>query len=154
MTILYINCILISSFFMNKNKILNMAQILSDNIARISEDPYAKVGAIVLNKEGRVLSLGYNGLAPKKNVDKEFWKDRDLRRKYMIHAEMNSLSCMSRYDEPYYIYVNLLPCGYCANLIACYNIKEVFYNQEYNLDNSSKEIFKFYKIKYTRYNKK
>lgn len=154
MTILYINCILISSFFMNKNKILNMAQILSDNIARISEDPYTKVGAIVLNKEGRVLSLGYNGLAPKKNVDKEFWKDRDLRRKYMIHAEMNALSCMSRYDEPYYIYVNLLPCGYCANLIACYNIKEVFYNQEYNLDNSSKEIFKFYKIKYTKYNKK
>jgi len=139
---------------MNKNKILNMAQILSDNIARISEDPYTKVGAIVLNKEGRVLSLGYNGLAPKKNVNKEFWKDRDLRRKYMIHAEMNALSCMSRYDEPYYIYVNLLPCGYCANLIACYNIKEVFYNQEYNLDNSSKEIFKFYKIKYTKYNKK
>lgn len=152
MTILYINCILISSFFMNKDKILNIAKILSDNIAKISEDPYTKVGAIVLNKEGRVLSLGYNGLAPKKNVSKEFWKNRDIRRKYMIHAEMNALSCISRYDNPYYLYVNLLPCGYCANLIASYNIKEVFYNQEYHLDGSSKEIFKFYKIKSTKYN--
>jgi dCMP deaminase len=137
---------------MKKDKILNIAKILSENISRISEDPYTKVGAIVLNKDGRVLSLGYNGLAPNKNVQKSFWENRDTRRKYMIHAEMNALSCISRYDDPYYIYVNLLPCGYCANLIASYGIKEVFYNEEYHLDSSSKEIFKFYKIKSTKYN--
>lgn len=139
---------------MKKDKILNIAKVLSENISRISEDPYTKVGAIVLNKDGRVLSLGYNGLAPNKNVQKSFWKNRDIRRKYMIHAEMNALSCISRYDNPYYLYVNLLPCGYCANLIASYGIKEVFYNEEYHLDSSSKEIFKFYKIKSTKYNQK
>ena len=86
MTILYKNSILISSFFMKKDKILNIAKVLSENISRISEDPYTKVGAIVLNKDGRVLSLGYNGLAPNKNVQKSFWKNRDIRRKYMMDA--------------------------------------------------------------------
>lgn len=132
---------------MDKNKIIKIGKIISNEISKISEDPYLKVGAVVLNKEGRVLSTGYNGLVPKKNGDKKFWSNRDHRRNYMIHAEMNALSCISRYDNPYYIYVNISPCPYCANLIASYGIKEVFYNQDYHLNEVTSKIFKFYNIK-------
>lgn len=135
---------------MQKNKIIKIGKIISEEIAKISEDPYLKVGAVILNKEGRVLSTGYNGLAPKKNTNSKFWSDRDHRRNFMIHAEMNALSCISRYQEPYYIYVNVSPCPYCANLISAYGIKEVFYNQDYHLNKISKDIFDFYKIKFKK----
>jgi len=124
-----------------------MAKKIGKEIARTSEDPYRKVGAVVLNKDGRVLSTGYNGLTQGKNVLKNFWLNRDKRRQYMIHAEVNALSCVTRYDNPYLIYVTLLPCSYCANLIASYNIKEVYYTDHYDFDETAKNIFKFYNIK-------
>ena len=133
-----------------KDKFILTARNLAMQISEISEDPYTKVGAIILNNEGRILSMGYNGLAPKKKANKSFWQDRDQRRNYMIHAEMNALSCISRYDNPYAIYINLSPCTYCANLIASYGIKEVYYSNEYSHGTKANEVFKFYNIKYRR----
>lgn len=132
------------------SKFILMAKKIANEISNVSEDPYAKVGSVVLNKDGRILSVGYNGLAPKKNVTGNFWLDRDHRRNFMIHAEMNALSCISRYDNPYAIYINLSPCTYCANLIASYGIKEVYYTDEYSYGTKANEVFKFYNIKYRR----
>ena len=36
-----------------------------------SEDPYVQVGACALDSQHKVLGLGYNGLAPGKEVEKE-----------------------------------------------------------------------------------
>jgi dCMP deaminase len=64
-----------------------------------SEDPYMKVGACVLNKDNRIIGVGYNGLAPGIDVDESFWVNRDQRRKFMIHAEANALSLVNRGKE-------------------------------------------------------
>jgi dCMP deaminase len=130
-----------------KEKFILMAKNIGQEISKTSQDPYRKVGAVVLGEDGRILSTGYNGLIQNKNVNKAFWNNRNSRRGYMIHAESNALSCISRYDNPFLIYITLLPCGYCANLIACYGIKYVVYSEEYEHDYSSKDIFKFYNIK-------
>ena len=130
-----------------KEKFILMAKNIGQEISKTSQDPYRKVGAVILGEDGRILSTGYNGLIQNKNVNKTFWNNRNLRRGYMIHAEVNALSCISRYDNPFLIYVTLLPCGYCANLIACYGIEYVVYSEDYEHDCSSKEIFKFYNIK-------
>jgi len=111
-----------------------------------SEDMHKKVGACILNKEGRVLSVGYNGLTPKLNVDVNFWENRDHRRDYVIHAEANALSLIKKQDNPYLIATTLLPCSHCATNIACYSIKIVVYNEEYEKDQKAKDIFKFYNI--------
>jgi len=111
-----------------------------------SEDMHRKVGACILNKEGRVLSVGYNGLTPKLNVDVNFWENRDYRRDYVIHAEVNALSLIKKQDDPYLIATTLLPCSHCATNIACYGIKIVVYNEEYEKDQKAKDIFKFYNI--------
>ena len=129
-----------------KYKFITIAKTIGEQIAKASEDPFQKVGAVVLNEEGRLLSAGYNGLIQNKNVNKSFWKSRSKRRPYMIHAEANALSCISKYQNPYLIYTTLLPCGYCANLIACHNIKHVIYSNEYKYDHTAKDIFKFYNI--------
>lgn len=118
------------------------AKVWSDR----SEDMHKKVGACILNKEGRVLSVGYNGLTSKLEVDEKFWENRDYRRDYVIHAEINALALINRQDDPYLIATTLLPCSHCATNIACYGIKIVVYNEEYEKDQKAKDIFKFYNI--------
>jgi dCMP deaminase len=124
-----------------KDYALKMAEVTTLR----SEDPFMKVGAVVLNKENRVVGVGYNGLASGKTVTEEFWKDRNERRKYMIHAEANALLNV-KLGEGDLLACTLLPCGSCATLIAAHGIKHVVYNEVYKRDTSSLEIFKFYGI--------
>lgn len=117
-----------------------------------SEDIYKKVGCCILNKEGRILSVGYNGVKSKQITSKTFWQNRDKRRDYIIHAETNALSCIKRYDNPYILATTLLPCSSCAINIASHGIKKVYYIEEYEKDKKSIDIFKFYKIDLIQYN--
>lgn len=112
-----------------------------------SEDPFRKVGACALSHDNRVLGVAYNGLKSGKNVDPEFWVDRDRRRPYMIHAEANLLSLFTR-NNCRLIAVTLLPCISCAKLICSWNVQKVVYNEEYdNADaEHTKEIFDFYNV--------
>lgn len=119
---------------------------LADAASSRSQDPYQQVGACALSHENMVLGVGYNGLAAGKDVDNDFWQDRDNRRKYMLHAEANCLSLFKR-GEARLIAVTLLPCSYCATMIAAYNIPLVIYREEYKRDVQAREIFNFYKIK-------
>jgi len=110
-----------------------------------SEDPYIQVGACALDKDNKVLGLGYNGLAAGKKVDSNFWKDREGRRPFMIHAEANCLS-LFKAGECKLLAVTMLPCSYCATLIASYGIPRVVFSEVYERDTSAFDIFKFYNI--------
>jgi dCMP deaminase len=127
---------------------VNIAKCASER----SEDQHRKVGCCVMNKEGRILSIGYNGLKPKQKMSKSFWENREERRKYVIHAEMNALACIDKYDKPFILACTLLPCSCCAKVIVSMDIQKVIYLEEYDLDSSSKEIFKFHKIKLEKFN--
>jgi dCMP deaminase len=131
----------------------NLAVEFAIASSKRSEDPYKKVGAAILNKEGRLLSIGYNGLQSKQEINHDFWSNREERRKYVIHAETNALSCITRYDQPYLLASTLLPCSSCAINIASYNIRKVIYLEEYILDEKAYDIFKFYNIELIKYNK-
>ena len=118
------------------------------NVAALrSEDPWHKVGACALDSNNKVLSLGYNGLAQGKDAPANFWDDRDARRPYMIHAEANCLS-LFKAGRCKVLAVTLLPCSYCATMIAAYKIPNVIYGDTYELDKKALEIFNFYDIKY------
>jgi len=119
---------------------------LAIEASKRSEDPYRKVGACALSFDNRVLGVAYNGLVSGKNVRKNFWKDRNQRRRYMIHAETNLLSLFER-GECRLIACTLLPCSYCARMICAWGIPEVIYNEEYDNDAEGLEIFKFYNVK-------
>jgi dCMP deaminase len=119
---------------------------LAIEASKRSEDPYRKVGACALSFDNRVLGVAYNGLVSGKNVVKNFWNDRNHRRKYMIHAETNLLSLFER-GECRLIASTLLPCSYCARMICAWGIPEVIYQEEYDNDTEGLEIFKFYGVK-------
>jgi len=116
-----------------------------------SEDPYRKVGCCILNKNGRVLSVGYNGLPSKFSAAGDFWKDRDSRRKYMLHAEINALSLIRESDDPNLLACTLLPCPSCATAIIAHGIKNVIYIDNYESDSSSIDIFEYYNINIKKY---
>ena len=114
-----------------------------------SEDPYRKVGACALDFNNRILGTAYNGLAAGKDVLPPFWQDREGRRPYMLHAEVNLLSLFKR-GEAKIVAVTLKPCSSCAQALAAYGIKELVYCHEYDRDNKGEEILSFYGIKVTR----
>jgi dCMP deaminase len=125
---------------------LNIAQAASQR----SEDPYQKVGACALNSQNMVIGVGYNGLASGVSMPyKNFWDNRDYRRKFMIHAEANCLSLCKR-GEVKLLAVTLLPCSSCATMVAAYGVQEVYYKETYERDEQAKEIFNWYNIKLVR----
>lgn len=107
-----------------------------------SEDPYVQVGSCALDHSNRVIGVAYNGLGSNINVNGAFWQDRDKRRPYMIHSEVNLLSLFRR-GECRLLACTLLPCSSCAAMIAAYGIKDVVYGDTYTRDEQALDIFEF-----------
>tara|TARA_Y100000310_G_C20406123_1_gene679749 strand:+ start:373 stop:783 length:411 start_codon:yes stop_codon:yes gene_type:complete len=118
---------------------------IAETASSRSEDHYVRVGACALNTQHMVVAVGYNGLATGKDVRYDFWRNRDHRRKFMIHAEVNCLSLFKK-GEAQMLAVTLLPCSSCAAMIAGYGISKVIYRDVYERDTSALEIFDFYNI--------
>jgi dCMP deaminase len=101
-----------------------------------SKDPFVKVGCALLRHDNTVASLGYNGFPAGMTED---WSDRDERRKFVTHAEQNSLRFVKP-NECYLAATTLLPCNDCLKSIASYGIKKVIYEKIYDRDNSSLDL--------------
>ena len=115
-----------------------------------SKDPSTQVGACIVSKDNKILSVGYNG-APKGFEDDEMPWDREgdflnTKYAYVCHAELNAiLNSHGANLEDSKIYVDLFPCNECAKAIIQAGIKEVIYlsdkysNTESNI--ASKRLF-------------
>ena len=106
------------------------ALALAKTAALRSEDPWLKVGAVVLRSDRSVASIGYNGAPSGVSLN---WDDRESRRPYVIHAEANALRYVTPSDtRGGLLAVTHRPCMNCLPLISAYGIKEVFYLGEIN----------------------
>ena len=127
--------------------------------AKRSKDPSTQVGACIVSKENRILSIGYNG-APNGYNDDIFPWDRegnplDTKYLYVVHAERNAILNYngSRKDlEGAKIYVDLFPCNECAKEIIQAGIKEVIYLSDKYKDTegtiASKRLFDNCNVRY------
>lgn len=107
--------------------------LLAYAASKRSPDPYISVGAAAFREDRRTVSTGYNGALPGVELD---WSDREARRPFVIHAEYNCL----KYAEKgivHYLYVTMLPCSKCLDIISEHGVKEVIYDQLYHRDHSS-----------------
>jgi len=105
--------------------------------AQRSKDPRTQVGACIVNKDKKIVGIGYNGMPRGCHDDKMPWnraeddtKDKWLTSKnpYVCHAELNAVlnknqACVSGCA----IYVALFPCNMCAQIIIQSGIDEVIY---------------------------
>lgn len=97
-----------------------------------SKDPNTKVGACIVDKDHKVVTIGYNGMP--RGVDEEelSWnKGEGLDNKYLYvcHAEMNAIlnTRNGAALKDCVLYVTLFPCNECAKAIIQVGIKELVY---------------------------
>nr|WP_319203788.1 dCMP deaminase family protein [uncultured Ilyobacter sp.] len=111
--------------------------------AKRSKDPSTQVGACIVNKENKIVGVGYNGF-PKGCSDDNFPWDREgefLETKYpfVMHAEQNAILNSIKKLSNCTIYVGLFPCHECAKSIIQSGIKEVvFLSDKYDGTDSNK----------------
>lgn len=117
--------------------------LMAYTAAQRSPDPYVQVGAAAFREDHSTVSTGYNGPLPGEEID---WSDRDARRPRVIHAEQNCLK-YTLAQNPYYLYVTMLPCAHCLELACAVGIKEIVYDTVYDRDMSSLEKASEYKIR-------
>lgn len=100
-----------------------------------SKDPNTQVGACIVDKNNRILSIGYNG-TPNGFSDEDFpWfregkTSLDTKYPFVCHSEMNAIINYrgSRKDiEGATIYVTLFPCNECSKIIVQSGIKNIVY---------------------------
>ena len=104
---------------------------MARNAASWSKDPSTKVGAIIVDDDKRVISVGYNGF-PKGVRDDERLDDRQEKYKIIVHAERNALLFANTNVKNCHIYTYpFLPCSVCAGIQA--GIKRVVSVKNNNL---------------------
>ena len=60
-------------------------------IAQMSKDPNTQVGAVIVGPDREIRTTGFNGL-PRGIADSEFrLRDKDLKNKLVVHAELNAV---------------------------------------------------------------
>ena len=96
-----------------------------------SKDPKTQVGACIVNKDNKIVGIGYNGF-PKHISDDDFsWKDEgrylETKYPYVVHAEANAILNATQNLKDCTLYVTLFPCNECTKLIIQSGIKELVY---------------------------
>ena len=100
--------------------------------AKRSKDPNTQVGACIVSKNNKIMSVGYNGLPMGCSDDEYPWEREgdplDTKYPYVCHAELNAiLNCRGGDLTDCRIYVPLFPCNECAKAIIQSGIREVIY---------------------------
>lgn len=99
---------------------------LANFISNWSKDPSTKVGAVIVDKNNRIISTGYNGFPKDIKDTKQRYLDRDIKLKIILHAEENAISFAKGDLSNCTLYISgLPPCAHCASLIIQSGIKTV-----------------------------
>ena len=125
-----------------------------------SKDPSTKVGAVIVNDEKKVVSIGYNGMPRNIDDDDLTWnkgEGLDSKYLYVCHAELNAIlnarngSSLSNCT----VYVTLFPCNECTKALIQVGIKEVVYLDDKYGDTvgvqASKKMLSLAGIKYRQF---
>ena len=91
--------------------------------ATYSLDPSTKVGAVVVDKNGR--NAGWSCNVFPANVPSELWDDREKKYQFVVHAEQAALINAEAGSLDSTMYVSAHPCAECAKLMAYAGVKKV-----------------------------
>ena len=99
---------------------------IAEFISTWSKDPSSKIGAVIADKDNRIVSTGYNGFPRGVTDTIERYANRDIKYKIILHAEENAISYAKVDLTDCTLYISgLPPCAHCASLIIQSGIKTV-----------------------------
>jgi len=102
---------------------------LAKSVSEWSKDPSRKIGAVAIGDKGQILAQGFNGFPRGITDSVERYNNRELKYKFVVHAEMNviynaSYNGVSLDGADLYVY-GLPICSDCAKGIVQVGIKRV-----------------------------
>jgi len=104
------------------NRFLELAKL----IGSWSKDPSTQVGAVIVDDNKRIVSIGFNGFPKGVKDSKKKLLDREEKYAIIVHAEANALMFANTSVEGCTLYTwPFQPCSRCAGLIIQSGIKRV-----------------------------
>lgn len=126
--------------------------------ARMSTCARIQTGAVVV-KNKHIISTGHNGVCSGEMHCVDYWADKKTETFYEdhhkwsvineLHAEQNALIYAGKNGQSTIdadLYTVYSPCINCAKVIKSYDIKTVYYRNEYTRDSSGIDFLKKFKI--------
>jgi len=107
---------------------------LAKAVSTWSKDPSKKIGAIAIGSKGQVLAQGFNGFPRGIDDSDDRLNDREIKYKYVVHAEMNliynaTFNGISLDGSSVYIY-GLPLCSECAKGLIQVGVKRIVMNKD------------------------
>lgn len=128
-----------------KDEMIKHMSNLAFQIREFSTDQYMKVGCVGFT-HGRTFFYGENN--DKCCLTLKQHKDRDFRRKFMIHAELTMLKDAAEKGVCIVenVVITLFPCVHCMTALAIHGCRDLYYMEMYNKDKPAVEVAEMYKI--------
>ena len=98
---------------------------MAEHVATWSKDPSTQVGCVIVDKQNRVVSVGFNGFPRGIKDLAERYNDKETKYLFVAHAERNALDNAPLSVEGCTLYSPLLPCNECAKSIIQKGITKV-----------------------------
>lgn len=121
------------------NRFIDLAYM----IAGWSKDPTTKVGAVIVNENRNIISVGYNGFSSFANDESKYKiLSRAEKRAQSVHAELNAIFNAAKNGSSVKeasLYVTYPPCSNCALAIIQAGIAEIIYPSSSKLHKDWKE---------------
>ena len=107
---------------------------LAKAVSTWSKDPSKKIGAIAIGSKGQVLAQGFNGFPRGIDDSDDRLNDREIKYKYVVHAEMNliynaTFNGISLDGSSVYIY-GLPLCSECAKGLIQVGVKRIVMSKD------------------------
>lgn len=101
-------------------------QSLACHVSEWSKDPSTKCGAVIVDQNRRVVSLGYNGFPKLIKDDPALYLDKGHKYQRIIHADENAVLFAATPIEGCTIYTwPFMPCAKCASILVQKGIARV-----------------------------
>jgi dCMP deaminase len=107
-------------------------------VALRSEDPSSKVGCVIVDKNNRPISFGYNGFITGCNEHGESF-ERPMKYNLVIHGEMNALLFAKRDLTGAKLYCTHAPCDNCLKHLLQSGIRYILFDETELLSRLSEE---------------
>ena len=127
---------------------------ITDIVATRSTCDRAMVGCVLVNKDNRIISTGYNGsITNNPHCDNAGHTMRDGHCIATIHAEMNALLYCAKEGisvKDSTAYVTHFPCLNCTKSLIQSGISEIYYRNDYRVDDYAIELLEKNNIRYEK----
>ena len=102
---------------------------IAEAVAEKSKDPSSKMGCVVVDKNKRVVSLGYNGMIQGSDESKMTLSERPMKYYFAIHSEMNAVLFAHQDLTGCTIYNRVATCENCLKYCLQAGIKRFVYKE-------------------------